>query len=273
MKLKYTWIVFILSILTLVPIKTYIAIKGNDFVIGSIASNTSLSIFIIVTIILVLAIIIMSLFSKNVIATIDMPKNIFCGIFALLSGISMITSGIFDFLSLSYNMDAKIVVSAIFIVLSGVIFIFIANIHFTGKNMFVPMPLLSLLPTIWACVRLMVLFLYHSSVVSGNIDMFDIIASMFLILFFFSHAKAMAYVPGKKLLQKLFAYGMSAVIILVLYNVPVLCTMKSTDEFSAMYLVDISLILYIVSLLITLSTSKNIEAPQEEYQMYRNRTK
>lgn len=273
MKLKYTWIVFILSILTLVPIKTYIAFRGNNFVIGSIASNTSLSIFIIGAIILVLAIIIMSLFSKNALPAIDMPKNIPCGIFALLSGIFMIISGIFSFLSFKYNMDTKIVISAIFIVLSGVVFIFISNVHFTSKNILSSMPLLSLLPTIWACVRLMVLFLYHSSVVSGNIDMFDIIASMFLILFFFSHAKLMVYIPGKKLVQRLFAYGMSSVIILLLYNIPVLCTIKSTDNFSAMHLVDISLILYIISLLITLSISKNFEAKQGTYQIYRNRVK
>ena len=65
MKLKYSWIVFILSAILLIPVKLYSAIAGNDFTIGNMPSSTSSSTFITVTIILVLVIIIMSLIPKN----------------------------------------------------------------------------------------------------------------------------------------------------------------------------------------------------------------
>lgn len=271
MKLKYSWIIFILSLILLVPVKVYNAVTGNDFVIGNISSSTSSSIFITATIILVLAIIIMSLTSKNVLSNTNLPKNIFCGIIALLSGIAMIINGVFDLLSLVYEMDIKVFFLALTIILSGISFIFISNIHFTGKNIFIPMPLLALLPTIWACVRLAVLFLYHSSVVSGQIDMFDIISSVFLVLFFFAQSKIMAYVQGPKLLQKLFAFGMISVLMLLLYNLPAICTMTSIYDFSIMYTVDILLAVYIISLLITLSSPLYIDSDQYEYHMYRNR--
>ena len=269
MKLKYSWIVFILSLILLIPVKVYSAVTGNDFIIGNISSSTSSSIFITVTIILVLAIIIMCLISKNVLSSINLPKNIFCGVMSLLAGIAMIISGIFDFIYLIYNMDIKVFFSAITIILSGIAFIFISNIHFKGKNIFISMPLLALLPTIWACARLTILFLYKSSVVSGQIDMFDIISSVFLILFFFAQAKIMAYIQDKKLIQKLFAFGMSSVLMLLLYNLPKIFTITSIFDFSVMYAVDIFLVLYIISLLITLSSPSYIDSDQHEYHMYR----
>lgn len=271
MKLKYSWIVFILSAILLIPVKLYSAITGSDFTIGNMPSSTSSSTFITVTIILVLVIIIMSLIPKNVSSNITMPKNIFCGVIALLSGIAMIISGILNLLSLLYSMDTKIFFFGITIILSGIAFIFISSIHLTGKNIFVPTPLLALLPTIWACVRLAVLFLYNSSIDNGKVDTFDIISSAFLILFFFSQSKIMAYIPGSKLVQKLFAFGLPYVLMSMLYNFPLICTITSINDFSTMYVVDMLLVLYIISLLITLSSHKYIDPNATEYRMYSNR--
>ena len=183
----------------------------------------------------------------------------------------MIISGILNLLSLLYSMDTKIFFFGITIILSGIAFIFISSIHLTGKNIFVPTPLLALLPTIWACVRLAVLFLYYSSIDNGKVDKFDIISSAFLILFFFSQSKIMAYIPGSKLVQKLFAFGLPYVLMSMLYNFPLICTITSINDFSTMYVVDILLLLYIISLLITLSSHKYIDSNATKYRMYSNR--
>lgn len=255
MKLKYSWIIFILSLLFLVPAKIYITSNTGDFIIGHTANHPPQLAFVCAALALPIIIIILQLIFGNTSSTINVEKNIFCGIFAGISGILMILSSIFDFVNNLGKFDLKSFFLTLTLLLSGIVFLIFANLHITGNNFFIKTPLLSLLPTIWAGTRLVFLFLKHSVVVEGTVDMFDIFSSIFLMLFFFTQSKLLSSINGKKLVSKLFAYGLSSVIMLLLYNIPALLNMNSNKDFSIMYITDIALSIYIVSLLISLTTS------------------
>ncbi len=253
-KLIHTWIIFLISFLTLVPAKIYISIKDKEFVMLNIASDPKKIYFFIATSILITILIIMPIFIKNVPNQIKMPKNIFCSIFSSIVSIFMIITGLTQFLYFFYDFQFKLLFLGLLTLLCSITFIFLIFYHLKSKNLFLSMPHWAIVPTIWAAIKLSILFSINAAIDQGNIDMFNILGSAMLVPFCFALSKLLIHFKSEKLVQKLFMYGMTTALFISIYTSPLLFNgFLETNKISPSLILDLSIFFYIISLLLSIT--------------------
>ena len=276
MKLKYTWIPFIVSLLLLIPVRVYqVAVgKGNVFATSLTEENAFYLLFSLLCV-FVLLFITMSLLCKNVPQTVKFQKNILSGIFATALGIVMAYEGINElyllFISVIEQKNAvKTIILSSATILASFVFLILAFCQFYGKNIFLKAPVMALIPTVWAAIRLILIFMYHTSIASTATDMLDVLAVVFLLLFLFIQARMLAGMDGKNIPKRLFAFGMPAVLLILLYNVPILSlkavgASNSVSGYGAFCIIDLLLAVYIVISLIEITYAIRTTAQKGRY--------
>ncbi len=284
MKLKYTWIPFVVSLLLLIPVRVYQVTvgKGNAFGTSLMEENVFYLLFSLLCV-FVLLFITMSLLCKNVPETVKFQKNILSGIFATVLGIVMAYEGINElyllFISIIEQKNAiKTIILSATTILASFVFLILAFCQFYGKNIFLKVPVMALVPTVWAAIRLILIFMYNTSIASTAADMLDVLAVVFLLLFLFTQARMLAGMDGKNIPKRLFAFGMSAVLLILLYDVPILSlkavgVSNSVSGYGTFCMIDLLLAAYIVISLIEITDAIRATAQKGRYskQGYRMR--
>ena len=105
--------------------------------------------------------------------------------------------------------------------IAAAIVILITAVNFArGKNLFRNFPLVSLIPPLWGCLCLVVLFVKFTEVVNTTESVYDLFTSAFLLLFFSSQAKFLSAVDSHRSFQNVFGFGLSAALIGLVTSVP-----------------------------------------------------
>jgi hypothetical protein len=110
--------------------------------------------------------------------------------------------------------------------------------------------LIALLTTIWGCARLLITFIKHTNIASNSSNMFDTVGIIFLLLFLFTQAKQLAGMESIKNTKRLIVFGMSAMILICVFNIPQLVwDVQNHSEMSFFeflpHFIDIMLMFYI----------------------------
>lgn len=109
---------------------------------------------------------------------------------------------------------------AIFASIAALFFIFVAIGFFRGKNSWENLRLLALTPLMWAIFRILHRFMRTISFLRVSDLFFELIALVFLMLFFLSFAQLMGRVNYKGADWRLVAYGLNAALMCLLCFVP-----------------------------------------------------
>lgn len=265
MKLKYTWIPFVLSLIVLIPMQfcRFLALIGTES--SFLSSRDFVYIQLALIAVFVLVIISMSLLSKNVPENIKIRKNIVSALLSTVFGlVETYTGVIFIFNAFNGVTEGvelfKTVGVSLITLLSGIVFLVVAACYYSGRNFFEAMPAVSLIPAVWAGVRLVLLYIDHTSSASTVEGTFDVLVFVFLVLFLFEHARMLSNVHEKNVIKRLFAFGLPAISMALFYYLPVLYfSLQNAENLNfhlvVICLVYISIALYILSVLVDISLS------------------
>lgn len=214
MKLKYTWIPF--SIASLIVIFTRaLQLTGNLTISFPLGTE---SFFFLTALSGLVLVILMSVFYKSLQKNFFINKNIILGITGLLAGISSI---FFSIDRIKFYLNANHMGVYIFLGLTGLvasfIFIIMSISSIIGKNLLENFKILSLIPTLWAVVRLFSVFIEYNSTINNIFTMSDEISAIFFLLFLFNHAKVFANIEYKDTDKKIFISGMGTTMFSLVY--------------------------------------------------------
>ena len=97
-------------------------------------------------------------------------------------------------------------------ILAGLALLAAAYGHAVGQNLWRRHPLPALLPALWGCVCLVVLFITYAAAVNIAENVYDTFAVVFLLLFFFAYAKLHAGIEPEKAACGALRYGLMAIL-------------------------------------------------------------
>ena len=141
-------------------------------------------------------------------------KDFICGMFGFIASVLIISTGVLTML----EADNSKLVESIFTVLAGVILLYESCISFTGHNGMKKVPIIALFVPVWCCLRFLSLFKEYDHRSLYSVELYDIIALAFLLLFLFYQSMYLAGVNNTVAVRKSAVYGtMYAVVGLVAY--------------------------------------------------------
>lgn len=260
MKLKYTWILFVLSLLVIIPLRLYqISMTSGQIFSIDVNDNLLIGIFIYIMLFFSLIIICMSLLSQPSQNSIPINKNIFISIILLLLGICIIFQSVeyltYNTPSRSENEKIQLLVMSAFSLVTGVVFVIMSTCYAFKNNRFKKIPLFMLFPTVWLTIRLVFSFVSNTAVSSKNVEMMVVVANGFLVLFFVYNSKIYLFSEDKNIFKMLHAFGMPAIIFSLSYELPTIYELvfnweNSTRTIEVSLVINILMSIYIISILI-----------------------
>lgn len=140
----------------------------------------------------------------------------------------------------------------------------------TGLGILEKHPLVALIPSVWGCLGLMVLFVEYSAVVNVAENAYYTCTVIFLLLFLFSQAKLFTGIESEKSGKMIYVAGISAVLLSLSSAVPELVLFAAGETENGffpvgLHAVNLLLALYIVSFLLSAGRAQGAaEGPLEE---------
>lgn len=237
-----------------------------------IFSNESLSMWILLggMLLSVILLIIMNAAEKNASNGYVPIKNSALSVTAMVAAVAVLSRSLFEIYvgvvkKEVTTMEALTQVHPTLYTVSSVlgiavtIMLFITSGGFLlGKNIYKKVPMLSLFLPIWCCLNLIVQFIPSVSGASIMENVVDVVASIFVLLFFLVQAKTFVGIEEKKAVRLCFVYGCPAVLFSAM-SALVGCLLtafgKGSDSTFSMllHITNLSLGLYIFSFLLLLS--------------------
>ena len=264
MKLKSTWIPFVLAFVAVLGLKIYQFITLGDATIRVQWSNIDMISMGIVVVAAVI-IIIMSIFSKDSPKVFVVSKDFFTGTIAILTGLMVIWSSINELIIyLSYQRDIMYLSLSILGILAGLIFILLGVCSFKGKDLFQKCRLLTLLPSAWVLVRILNLFFKYNSIPTNLSHVATSFAEIFLVFFLFYQARLFAGLFTQNTFKKVFYFGFSTILFITLYATNDLLTVIDTGRkisiVNLIYIItDLVIAFYVLCFVSGLKLGKNLE--------------
>ena len=225
MKLKYTWIPFLLSIIMVIPFRIYqLSLSSGKIFSFDVNDNTIIGIFIYTVMFFSIIIICMSLFSKELQFDIKIEKNVLVSISLFLVGASAIAESLESFKEAFSGAQGNnmfgLLVLCILSAIASVVFFVLATGYFTGRDLFDKFPIMLIMPVVWLLYRLMISFIDARTVANNSVEMMGIITNAFLTLFVLYNAKMYIIDKNGAVVKKLFAFGLPSVAFALCYGIP-----------------------------------------------------
>lgn len=222
MKVKYSLIPFIPAALAMIALR-FLSIfsadeSGNFLGLDKMAmSYTVIGIGLALFVICVL----INIFDRKTSPVYPLKKNYFAGVFAVLSGITVLASSIMPVLQNGLLMSEYFVIeviTVIFAVPAAIAFVFMSRAHFSGKTTVSNVSILYIFPALWGCTRLVQEFLNATKVSITSVDMSALFGYIFMTLYLFSQAMVLSRIKGRNPVKACFIYGLPAAALLLSYG-------------------------------------------------------
>lgn len=208
MKLKNNFIVFFISIITILAFRVYEIVNMNSLKTTSLQfiETICLACMILSSILIIF----MSYLSKNITQKFKLKKNNFLSLLSFITGVFLVINGVSDVLTLFTASSVEIILlfTGIFSILSGVIFFVLGRNFSSAQNTFFNHQLIILIPVAWLTLRLYQLFLQYRIVRMQVQSMSVELSVIFLLLYFMHFAKLFSGIYNQKVYKKLFMYGL-----------------------------------------------------------------
>lgn len=148
------------------------------------------------------------------------------GVFVLIQSFIGLTSD-----SVSGNQTVYRVFSAAGI-LAGIVFMVSAYDLASGTQILKKRPILALIPSIWGCICLIMLFIAYAAMVNFLESVYHTFTVAFLLLFLFAQAKLFTGIESEKSWKKIYIFGLPAAFLAFVTGIPN-CVMYFSGKGSA----------------------------------------
>ena len=268
MKLKRTWIPFVLFFVAIMGLRIYQILSVGVASVRVQWDNFEMICFVFSAVASAM-IIIMSYISKDAPDVFVIKKSRSVGVISILTAALIEWNAINEFNSyLSGGNEWVKLVSSIVGFLAGFAFITISFNFINEKNYFEKHKLLSLIPTLWALTLLLKLFFKYNSAPTTILNVSDSLAKICILFFLFNQSKLFASLFNATTFKKLFYFGFSAVLFTMVYTTNYLAvTIDLGRKLSLTNIVELLLELaigvYILCTIYSIKTGQNLVADEK----------
>ena len=228
MKIRRTLIVLIVAFLASVSLRTLHLKDAVDYMNGLSVNGHFTNIALPVVLIgSILVMLVMALMTHDSDRTKEYPDyapsepSVAAGVFAILAGLAVGVNSTLQLLGKipsTFSGTRGLVYAGLGLTVF-MAFIFIAVSFFKGDNSIESTPLIMLFPVLWSGVRLVMMFMYFTTVANINENIYDIVMLVFELLFFVFFGKLLIG-TGDNCGKWTFAAGVPAALMLLVTNIP-----------------------------------------------------
>jgi len=235
------WILFVPVCLMSVAISFFNGLHPGS-VADFFATNTNGVAEIIAFSVLGLFIIcfIISLFDRKTSPVHMLKKNIFCGVTALLTAVSMAANAAFDITEMingNSDLRAMSVITALVTAVAGVTMLYLGLNHFSAKNTTKKITLLYLSLPLWCGAHLIDRFLNNTATPVAAAESLDLIMFVALSMFFINAVMLHAVISVKNAVKSTINFGLPAVVITFVYSISQFFSVVNDESFTFLKLI------------------------------------
>ena len=173
------------------------------------------------------------------------------GVFVLVQSVVGLGAGFFGDAAFFYRIFSAVGI------LAGAVILATAYDLATGFRTIGGHPLIALIPSLWECLLIVVLFITYSAVVNLVEDVYHTFTVVFLLLFLFTQAKLLTGIESAKSGKMIYAAGLPAALLALVTGLPSCAQYFSAGETAGaipvgLHLADILLAVYILAFLFAL---------------------
>lgn len=222
MKIKNALIPFIPITLLMIVCKlvSLFGLDSDGHFLG-MSGMTLTYIVIGLTLFLFLVCIIMNIFDRKTAQVYAVKKNIPAGILAIVSGLAVAASSLFNVVSNQLESEYYVMtlITAALSIPAAVAMIMMSKVHFSGKSTVSSVSLFYVFPSLWGCAELVTEFLNATKVSISATDMTALFCYIFLTLYLFSHSMIVSRVKGRHPVKACFIYGLPAAAVSITFGI------------------------------------------------------
>lgn len=257
---KSAWFVFAAALLTALPLRLYQVLFLIDpdtgfFRDGSRSSG-------LITLVLaggIVLIFLLCMGSRGEAAGPYRPvRSVFAAVSGALAGLTFLLGSVLDLAGFGAEQNHFMyMLLSLAGILTGIVFLLSAYDFAAGRNRFARRPLLALIPSVWGCFCLISLFVAYVAVVNVSENVCETFSAIFLLLFLFWQAKLLSGVENEKSGNRVFLFGLPAVMLLLVTGVPGVVSVLSGVSHAqtaprSLYFIDTALAVYLFAFLTAL---------------------
>ena len=278
LNIKHAWTVFLVTLVLVLPARVYqllflLDAKKNTYKDGGMSTTVILSVLALSTIL----IIIMCYKNKHAPKEFQPIKNVPTAIICALTGAAVIfhsfasmaevkenaaqtTLSIIGAAAGSAQLQAMRVFLSFFGILAGLVILITAYNFLQGVNMFHHFPLVALVPPLWGCINLAVLFVTDTASVNVAENAFDMFTVIFTLLFLFAQSRLFAGIDVEKNTKSVYMFGLPCIVLALVTSLPGgLFTVLGKDTASSLstssHIVNLCMAVYIILFLFSMQRS------------------
>lgn len=278
MNIKIAWFVCFGALIVALPVRVYQMLFLVDDKTGFFTDHNVIAICLAIFMVVISAIIIfMCLYDKNAPKRFEPIRNIPAALTAAIGGASMIVHSVLALLmdngggnsvSIMESGQAYLNVIMAFIGVSSGIIILLSAFNFAvGKNIFRAIPVVGVIPPLWFCINLIILFTNYTNVTYVTENILDMFSIIFITFFLMAQGKMFAMVSPVKAGKRIYAFGLPGILYAFVSALPsfVLEALDMTNTSSLKMTLNITLFLLAIYALVFLLIYPKIPNYREEY--------
>lgn len=280
LNIKHAKIVFLVTLILVLPARAYQLLflldsKTNTYKDGGLFSLILLSVLALSTVL----IIIMCLSNKNAPKEYEPIKNVPTAVICALTGAAIIFHSFVSMAEVKENaaqtslsiigvaagsgqLQAMRIFLSFFGILAGLVILITAYNFLLGVNMFHSFPLVALVPPLWGCINLAVLFVTDTASVNVAENAFDMFTVIFTLLFLFTQSRLLAGIDVQANTKSVYMFGLPCILLALATSLPdTVVRLLGKDAVSSLtmssHLVNLCMAFYIVLFLISLQRDRS----------------
>lgn len=174
----------------------------------------------------------LSLFDRKTSPVHLLKKNVFCGVVAVASALTMAACAAYELTQMinADTLEFMPIVTIMFTAVSGVTMLYLGLNHFSGKNTPKNISVLYLALPLWCGAHLIDRFLGHTASPVAAADTMDLIMFVAMAMFFVNAAMVHAFIPGKNAVKAVVNFGFPTVIVSFVYGLSLAFAAVNTES-------------------------------------------
>ena len=212
--------VFILGLIAALPIRTCLILYYIDPKTGFYNGSSSLATVLNILLIIVTVILLIPMFIKGYKKIEAAPvRSGSIGVISALLTVLFCIDAVHDLYQLfGSSGSGGVFINAVCGFAAAFFFAFFSLASFHGGKP--ALPGAALLPVIWATLHLMIAFMHYTTVVNISEYLFDMLKMVFVMLFFYYHARFAGRVSNSNEIKGMLAFGLPAILFCLVSTLP-----------------------------------------------------
>jgi hypothetical protein len=259
------FIVFAAGLIAAIPLRTMLILFNIDPKTGFYYGKSPLITVVNILFLAVTVVLLVPLFMRGFRKLSAEPRrSAAIGVISAAAAVFMLVDAAYDLVMFKTG-GASMIFNALFEFAAVAFFILFSTASFKGGK--IAFPVAALLPVLWATVHLMAAFMHYTTVVNISEYLYDMLKMVFVMLFFYYHARFAGRVTNGNEIKGMLGVGLPAVFFCLVSTLPryiALAMGRNVTVNLTEDLLFVVLSVYISAVLISVFFSKPLPVPEPE---------